>query len=255
LSCPKPSRNSKVFNSIEPTTAKNHNSSYWSLEDTPARTSGAKLPLESFNHIAKEVLSLEKSRHFYVEILGFTQIPRPPFDCEGFWLYGYGLSLHLVETNTPEARQEIKMRRIMHFCTALPRVDHIAFITTNVSFVKKVLDDAKVFYKEDCPKDTGIIQIFLFDPDGNVIEISNCSPEVGATACSHELEVNDSESGPHVVMVKENPVNTGNYSQDSTETSSDVCTLDDNSLDDITSVDGSMTTLSLSSSSNTHYSQ
>jgi hypothetical protein len=31
---------------------------------------------ESFNHVAKEVLSLEKSRYFYVEILGFTVLPR-----------------------------------------------------------------------------------------------------------------------------------------------------------------------------------
>jgi catechol 2,3-dioxygenase-like lactoylglutathione lyase family enzyme len=254
-------RNPKVVFSIDSTTAnaseseKTHNSSYWSIEDsTPARISGAKLPLESFNHIAKEVLSLEKSRHFYVEILGFTQIPRPPFDCEGFWLYGYGLSLHLVETTTPEDRKEVKMRRIMHFSTALPRVDHIAFITSSISFVKKVLDDAKVFYKEDCPKDTGIRQIFLFDPDGNVIEISNCSPEVGATSCA--FEVNDSESGPHVVMVKENSFNpSGSYSQDSTETSSNNCMSDDNLSDDNTSLDGSMTTLSLDSSLNTHYSQ
>ena len=48
---------------------------------------------------------------------------------------------------------------------------------------------------EDCPKDTGIRQIFLFDPDGNVIEISNCSPEVGETRC----EVKRSESSDHTV--------------------------------------------------------
>ena len=75
------------------------------------------------------------------------------------------------------------MRRIDHFSSALPRVDHIAFVTSDVDLVKRVLDDARVFYKEDIPAETGIHQIFLFDPDGNVIEISNCSPEIGQTRC------------------------------------------------------------------------
>ena len=49
-----------------------------------------KLPMTSFNHIVIEVLSLEKSKTFYVDILGFEIIPRPPFECEGYWLNGYG---------------------------------------------------------------------------------------------------------------------------------------------------------------------
>lgn len=158
----------------------------WTLSDAVANSpkkAVSKLPLASFNHIAREVLSIEKSKFFYVDILGFSVIPRPPFDSEGYWLYGYGLSLHLVETTVPEERKRVKIHRIQHFSSSLPRVDHIAFITSDISFVKKVLDDAAVFYKEDCPKDTGIRQIFLFDPDGNVIEISNCSPEVGQTRC------------------------------------------------------------------------
>lgn len=172
----------------------------WTLSDAVASRSGpkvvTKLPLASFNHVAREVLSIEQSKFFYVEILGFSIIPRPPFDSEGYWLYGYGLSLHLVETTVPEERKRVKIQRIQHFSTALPRVDHIAFITDDIFFVKKVLDDARVFYKEDCPKDTGIRQVFLLDPDGNVIEISNCSPEVGQTQCI----VNRSESIDHCDM-------------------------------------------------------
>ena len=49
-----------------------------------------KFPITSFNHIAREVLSIEKSKNFYVDILGFKVIPRPPFECEGYWLHGHG---------------------------------------------------------------------------------------------------------------------------------------------------------------------
>jgi hypothetical protein len=50
----------------------------FSLTDAYAfKQDTVKLPIASFNHIAREVFSLEKSRHFYVDILGFQVIPRP----------------------------------------------------------------------------------------------------------------------------------------------------------------------------------
>lgn len=64
------------------------------------------------------------------------------------------------------------MNRIKHFCGYLPTVDHIAFITSDITFIKNVLDDSDVFYKESPINIAGIQQIFIFDPDYNVIEIS-----------------------------------------------------------------------------------
>ena len=154
-------------------------------EKTDEQNKVVKLPLASFNHIAREVLSLETSMKFYVDILGFQVVPRPPFDSEGYWLWGYGLSLHLVETTVPDERKTVKKARIKHFSTSLPRVDHFAFLTTDISYIKTILDKHKVYYKHDIPKNTGIEQIFLFDPDGNVIEISNCAPPVGEIKCSN----------------------------------------------------------------------
>lgn len=167
-----------------------------------------KIPLSSFNHVSREVLSLEKSRIFYEEILGFEVIPRPPFDCDGYWyvlciipyafnnqsvsyviskmltampililrLAGHGLNLHLIATSVPRERQAVKLRRIQHFSSALPRVDHIAFLTEDIKLVQGILDAHHVYYKHEKLDSVGIEQLFLFDPDGNVIEISNCAP-------------------------------------------------------------------------------
>ena len=126
-----------------------------------------KLPLKSFNHIAREVGCIEKSKRFYVDILGFSVAERPPFDCEGYWLFGYGLSLHIVSTTTPDYRKQLKNTRIEHFSNCLPRVDHIAFVTEDVRDIQKILDEARVYYKMDQPC-RGINQLFFFDPDGNV---------------------------------------------------------------------------------------
>ena len=160
-----------------------HNS--WTLSDAQL-PSKPKLPLQRFDHMAREVISLQKSLDFYCNILGFDVIPRPSFECEGYWLYGYGLALHLVASNNPQERKQVKLNRIKHFSESLPRVDHFAFSSTDLEYVKKTLDDAKVFYKEDKPAGTGIHQIFLFDPDGNVIEISNCSLKIGEVKCNRD---------------------------------------------------------------------
>lgn len=151
------------------------------------------LPMQSFNHIAREVLCIEKSRKFYCDILGFQQVARPPFDCSGYWLYGYGLSLHLVETTVPVMRKKLIATRIHHFSFCLPRVDHIAFISDNLDIIRDILDREKVFYKADSLESSGISQIFFFDPDGNVIEISNCAPKIGDVACTPAVRAGVSE--------------------------------------------------------------
>lgn len=164
--------------------------SNWTLSDAVELNNYTpKLPLTSFNHIAREVLNLDRSKRFYMDILGFREIPRPPFDCNGVWLLGYGLNLHLVTTSVPEERYNVKLARIQHFSSALPRVDHIAFITSDVDKVKEVLDKEKVFYDYRVLSDVGIRQVFMFDPDGNVVEISNCAPPVGETTCKNPGEV------------------------------------------------------------------
>lgn len=158
---------------------------HWSVTDsTSSMEAKVRLPLASFNHIAREVLSLERSKSFYVDVLGFDVGPRPPFDSDGYWLYGYGLSLHLVLTTQPAARKLLKKDRIKYFTTCLPKVDHVAFITSDISIIRRTLDERNVYYKYDCPANTGIEQVFFFDPDGNVIEVSNCA--VREQACGAE---------------------------------------------------------------------
>jgi catechol 2,3-dioxygenase-like lactoylglutathione lyase family enzyme len=159
--------------------------------------------IKAFNHVSREVVSLEKSKQFYVDILGFQVIPRPPFDCDGYWLYGHGLNLHLVASKNPNERMKMKLQRIQHFSAALPRVDHIAFLTEDVTSVEAVLDHYDVYYKHELPKNTRIEQLFLFDPDGNVIEISNCAPdhhhenpEIFPTENFHGLSPPTTHTGP-----------------------------------------------------------
>jgi hypothetical protein len=44
-----------------------------------------------------------------------VQIPRPSFENDGVWLYGFGLSLHLIKSKYPAKRQLLKGRRLGGF--------------------------------------------------------------------------------------------------------------------------------------------
>jgi hypothetical protein len=81
-------------------------------------------------------------------------------------------------------RLEVLKNRKEHFTTSLPTVDHIAFVTNDTAFVEGVLIREKVFYRRFDPESTNITQLFIFDPDGNVIEVSSCGIPIGETKCS-----------------------------------------------------------------------
>lgn len=157
----------------------------WTLTDAlkSSKRSCPKLPLDAFNHISREVICLTTSKHFYVDILGFLEMPRPDFKSEGCWLYGYGLNLHLVRTLVPAERLKAKIARLEHFSAHIPTVDHFAFVSSDLTTVRAVLDSENVYYSYQTLPSSGLYQIFFFDPDGNVVEISNCAPPVGEIAC------------------------------------------------------------------------
>ena len=149
------------------------------------------LPIESFNHIAREVADIEESLQFYRDIMGFVVIPRPPFEVEGYWLWGYGMALHIVISRIPREKRESDLLRIEYLKQLLPRVDHMAFISRNIDYIKETLVERGIFFHEDFPlgPEGRLRQLFFFDPDGNVLEISNCGPEVGKIFCNEDTVV------------------------------------------------------------------
>lgn len=98
-------------------------------------------------------------------------------------IYYYNISVHLIVTNCLEKRKQVLFNRKEHFTTSLPTVDHIAFVTNDTSFVENLLIREKVFYRRFDPEGTNITQLFIFDPDGNVIEVSSCGIPIGETKC------------------------------------------------------------------------
>jgi glyoxylase I family protein len=43
------------------------------------------IQVETLHHVSISVTDLDQARHFYGDLLGLSEIPRPPFDFPGAW--------------------------------------------------------------------------------------------------------------------------------------------------------------------------
>ena len=111
-----------------------------------------------FNHISMTIPIGKESeaRHFYCDILGFSEIEKPAslIPNGGLWLQTANLPLHIgVEDGVD--RQKTKR--------------HPAFETADLDRLKSHLISHKVEIKEAIPI-PGYVRFYIFDPFGNRIE-------------------------------------------------------------------------------------
>ena len=114
------------------------------------------------HHISFAVGDLERSREFYEEILGLQPIERPELGIGGVW-YGAGnAEVHLIETpegadvGTPVA-------------SLTPLANHQAYAVDDYAAALDFLKSKGVEVLETSPVQG---QMWIRDPDGNVIELA-----------------------------------------------------------------------------------
>ncbi|MBV9562871.1 MAG: VOC family protein [Bradyrhizobium sp.] len=129
------------------------------------------MPLGGLQHFTIEPQDLERSKDFYVDVLGLEIGDRPPLDFPGYWLYSDGTpTVHLVGTRKP--REGIVVRGTEKKYEDTGRLDHIAFAATDVEAVRNRLNGRSVTFREQIVPRTGDTQIFLYDPDGVGVELN-----------------------------------------------------------------------------------
>ncbi|XP_052176264.1 glyoxylase I 4-like [Diospyros lotus] len=143
------------------------------------------LHLSSLNHISLVCKSVERSIDFYRNVLGFAPVRRPgSFNFDGAWLFGYGIGVHLLQSEDPN-KMPTKKTEIN------PKDSHISFQCESMATVEKKLVEMEIEYVRQRVEEAGIYmdQLFFHDPDGFMIEICNCNnlpivPLAGETARS-----------------------------------------------------------------------
>jgi ureidoacrylate peracid hydrolase len=107
-----------------------------------------------FAHMLLKVSDLERSRHFYVDLLGFKVRPAKPLaDGRPFVPFTQGLALTAGGPDTA------------------PQIDHIAFKAKDVRAIAARLKAANVRFDRDLHDGIYGLTIYIFDPDGNMIEL------------------------------------------------------------------------------------
>jgi catechol 2,3-dioxygenase-like lactoylglutathione lyase family enzyme len=116
------------------------------------------MAIQGMNHFNVLTDDVEATRKFYVNILGLTVGPRPPFSFGGIWLYAGGKPiLHISERELPRERSGV--------------IDHIAFTSSDLKGTLSTLDRNAVPYSVSKQMQTGIWQVFFRDPMGAMVEL------------------------------------------------------------------------------------
>jgi catechol 2,3-dioxygenase-like lactoylglutathione lyase family enzyme len=105
-------------------------------------------------HMLLKVADIHRSERFYVDLLGFKiRLAKPLADGRPFVPFEQGIAL---TTGGPNGS---------------PQIDHIAFKAKNVAAIAARLKSAGVKFDRDLHDGIYGLTIYVFDPDGNMIEL------------------------------------------------------------------------------------
>jgi glyoxylase I family protein len=114
---------------------------------------------KAFHHAAVRVTDVPRAREFYVNVLGFKELPRPDVPTPGAWLGLGDVQVHLVNGPVSNGADPSMATR-----------PHIAIVMDDFPSVSAELDKHGIKHKVIMGSVAGSI-VALNDPDGNAIEL------------------------------------------------------------------------------------
>jgi glyoxylase I family protein len=130
------------------------------------------MEIEALHHVSLPVTDLERARRFYTDVLGLREIERPPFDFPGAWFQAGAGQLHLIaridatfRTGKPVDSRDIHFGvRVKSFSAALEHLRSKGY--------REDAQDELSRMKVNRHATAGFPQIYILDPDRNVVEIN-----------------------------------------------------------------------------------
>ncbi|WIV18604.1 VOC family protein [Paenibacillus polygoni] len=122
------------------------------------------IEMERIHHVSLAVRDLTKAHQFYSEKLQLKQITRPPFDSTGVWYaIGEEQQLHLLQHPAGETLRK----------SGIDTTDgHFAVWVKSYEKTKHWLESVGIPYEARPNSVAGFAQIFILDPDQNIIEFA-----------------------------------------------------------------------------------
>jgi len=132
-------------------------------------TSSTAIKVKAIDHVTIVVKDLEKSRHFYVDVLGMEPTERPDFGFDGLWFQAGATQVHLLDqfegcaaAGYPNGDEN----------TVAGLAHHFAFEVEDAHSALEVLKAHGVrIMGGPNRRPDGCIQVWCYDPDGHVVEV------------------------------------------------------------------------------------
>ena len=120
------------------------------------------MPAIMLEHFTLECADLKVTRDFYVDMLGLTEEFRPQMSFPGHWLYCGGVPVVHLMKREAEDRPKVQTGRL----------DHIAFKSEKPDELLGKLRRADIPFQENKVWEVGLLQVFVYDPDGLQVELN-----------------------------------------------------------------------------------
>jgi len=132
------------------------------------------MALSHVDHFLIQAEDLEKTKNWYIDVLGMREGPHPDFKFLVHWLYiGDKDVIHMTQggANVSENRKKY-LGQQSEATEGSGVVDHIAFHAHDPHAMLAHFDANGVAYESRQVSDQGQFQLFMFDPNGVKIEIN-----------------------------------------------------------------------------------
>ena len=128
------------------------------------------MAISDMNHFTVLTHDLDATRQFYIEILGLKEGYRPALGFPGAWLYvGDRAVLHVIAGRVvPDPPAGV--------------LDHMAFSANNLPATVATLNERGVEYVLRKQNDSGVWQLFCYDPSGARVELDFAASEAAPAA-------------------------------------------------------------------------
>lgn len=131
------------------------------------------MPLSELNHYFVRANDLKATRNFYVDVLGFEEMPRPDFPFPGFWLgVGGKIQVHMAPHNIPDKEKYYLGTPTNAATDQTGVVDHIAFLATDPQEFVARFQQRGLEFRPRYLAQSQLYQLMIRDPNGLMIELN-----------------------------------------------------------------------------------
>lgn len=130
--------------------------------------------LDKLDHCSVRTTDIERTRDFYVDVLGLVDGARPDFHFPGYWLYlDEQPVIHIIGIDPDEAEgMKDPLGNALDDLSGSGSVDHIAFRASDLEGMHARLKKLGLKWHDRSLPDFGLHQVFVEDPNGITIELN-----------------------------------------------------------------------------------